>query len=482
MALTKIKTAAIADDAVTTDKLADAINTERTANTAKDLTALSASNLTSGTIPDARFPATLPTASAANLTAVPAANITGTLPAISAANLTSIPAANITGTLPAISATNLTNIPAANITGTLPAISGANLTNLPASGVPRNLIDNGSMEIAQRGTSSTDTSSVKTVDRMIVFHQGANESPTQSQIDLNSTDTGPYELGLRKAFRITNGNQTNADAGDYVWIRHIVESQDLAKSGWNYTSTSSYMTLSFWVRSSVAQDFKGYLRTRDGTKQGYPFSTGSLSANTWTKVTKVLPGASGIQFDNNNEAGLDINIAPWFGTNYSDAGVTEHAWTTYVSGQRTAPSTSTWWLTNDATWDITGIQLELGSTASDFALESYADTLRRCQRYYWKIAQNTFRRVNGYKRGDSQSYWELQCPVPMRTAPSPTLLASGTFTDFQSNFNTTQSGPNVNEWNQDTGWGLLYVSSNWSGSHDSIHSWEGYSIEFSADL
>ena len=70
----------------------------------------------------------------------------------------------------------------------------------------------------------------------------------------------------------------------------------------------------------------------------------------------------------------------------------------------------------------------------------------------------------------------------MRTAPSPTLLASGTFTDFQSNFNTTQSGAHVNEWNQDTGWGLLYVSSNWSGSHDSIHSWEGYSIELSADL
>ena len=111
MALTTIKTGAISDDAVTEDKIANAINTARAANTAKDLTALSASNLTSGTVPDARFPATLPAASAANLTAVPAANITGTLPAISAANLTSIPAANITGTLPAISGANLTNLP-----------------------------------------------------------------------------------------------------------------------------------------------------------------------------------------------------------------------------------------------------------------------------------------------------------------------------------------------------------------------------------
>ena len=80
----------LADDAVTADKLANSINTAIAANTAKDLTALSASNLTSGTVPDARFPATLPAASAANLTSIPAANITGTLPAISGANLTGI--------------------------------------------------------------------------------------------------------------------------------------------------------------------------------------------------------------------------------------------------------------------------------------------------------------------------------------------------------------------------------------------------------
>jgi len=89
------------------------LTTDASGNTswsAIDLTALSASNLTSGTIPDARFPATLPAASAANLTSIPAANITGTLPALSAANLTSIPAANITGTLPAIDGSNLTGI------------------------------------------------------------------------------------------------------------------------------------------------------------------------------------------------------------------------------------------------------------------------------------------------------------------------------------------------------------------------------------
>ena len=96
MALTKIGTDGIKDDAVTSNKVANAINSSIAANTAKDLTAISASNLTSGTIPDARFPATLPATSAANLTAIPAANITGTLPAISGANLTNLPASGVT--------------------------------------------------------------------------------------------------------------------------------------------------------------------------------------------------------------------------------------------------------------------------------------------------------------------------------------------------------------------------------------------------
>jgi len=79
MALTKIITDGITDDAVTEAKLANAINTAVAANTAKDLTTLSATNLTSGTIPDARLPATLPAVSGANLTNLPAANLTGTI-------------------------------------------------------------------------------------------------------------------------------------------------------------------------------------------------------------------------------------------------------------------------------------------------------------------------------------------------------------------------------------------------------------------
>ena len=279
MALTKIGTDGVKDDAVTTDKLANAINTERTANTAKDLTALSAANLTSGTIPDARFPATLPAASAANLTAVPAANITGTLPAISGANLTGISTTPADGS---ITQAKL-NFPVAN----------------------RNLIINGAMQVAQRGTSSTSTG-YQTVDRFDLSAAGVDEAMTQAQVDVSSGTT-PYTLGFRKAFKITNGNQTGgAGTGDRCIVSTALEAQDIADSGWNYLSASSYITLSFWAKSSVAQTFYVALTSQDGTQQRYGVAMTFTSTNTWTKFTYKIPGNSNLQFDNNSDRGLQI--------------------------------------------------------------------------------------------------------------------------------------------------------------------------------
>ena len=91
---------------------------------------LNASQLSSGTIPDARFPATLPTASAANLNNIPSANLTGALPGIDGGNLTNLSAGNLTGALPTIDGSNLTNLSSGNLTGALPAIDGSALTGI----------------------------------------------------------------------------------------------------------------------------------------------------------------------------------------------------------------------------------------------------------------------------------------------------------------------------------------------------------------
>ncbi len=124
----------------------------------------------------------------------------------------------------------------------------------------RNLVINGAMQVAQRGTSST-ADGYQTVDRWSSNPGGNNNVNTQEQVSLSSSDTGPWEKGFRKAYQITNGDQTATDAGDYIEIYQYIEDQNIANSGWDYTSSSSKLTLSFWVKSSVAQKFYGFLYT-----------------------------------------------------------------------------------------------------------------------------------------------------------------------------------------------------------------------------
>ena len=366
-------------------------------------------------------------------------------------------ASGLTGALPAISAANLTNVPAANITGTLPAIDGSNLTGIGGtdfihaeqinvSGVTtsqafvpttgqlshRNLIINGAMNVAQRGTSST--SEGYTCDRFQVLFAGHDEAPTHAQVNVASGTT-PYTNGFRKALKITNGNQTGgAGSSDYIITRYKVEAQDIANSGWNYTSSSSYITLSFWIKSSVSQTFRFNIISADGTLQNYAYDTGTLSADTWTKVTKTIPGASNIQFDNDNGVGLQIDFWAFGGTAYTDSSVTLNQWAAYAGGTRMPDHTSTWYTTNDATLELTGVQLEVGPAATPFEHLSYGDELRRCQRYYYQ--QWSGSDVGFYFTQYSANYrmMELFHPVPMRASPSVSYsIATGSSTGWTSN-------------------------------------------------
>ena len=248
----------------------------------------------------------------------------------------------------------------------------------------RNLIINGAMQVAQRATSITSAAPYTSVDRFRLNHTGLNEDVTSAQVDVASGTT-PYTNGFRKAFKITNGNQTaGAGAGDRIAIQYRLEAQDIANSGWNYVSSSSYITLQFWVKSSVAQNFFGTLKTSDGTAQAYVWETGALTANTWTKITKTIPGNSNLQFDNNNEQGLQIEFTLFRGTDQTGS-VTLNQWAAFNSSTHTPDNTSTWYTTDDATFELTGLQLEVGSVATDFEHRSFAQELALCQRYFFRV-------------------------------------------------------------------------------------------------
>ena len=311
----------------------------------------------------------------------------------------------------------------------------ANITNR----TNKNLVVNGAFQIAQRGVSST-SSGFQTVDRFEVEYSGTDEAPTQAQVDVASGTT-PYTSGFRKAFKITNGNQTSgAGASDRIRYRYKFEAQDIANSGWNYTSASSFVSLSFWIKSSVAQNFYGAFLTMDGSQQEYSFETGSLSADTWTKVTKTITGNLNLTFNNDNGHGLQFNLFAFLGTSNTGS-TTMNQWAAFNNSTRTPDNTSTWYTTNDATLEITGVQLEVGSVATDFEHRSFGQELALCQRYCQTFNNDGTQggdgaliiSSNGTLYAAAAFFCSVSLKVSMRTKPTISVTTGTNYYAFYTN-------------------------------------------------
>ena len=247
----------------------------------------------------------------------------------------------------------------------------------------RNIIINGAMNVATYGTSST-ISGYGTVNRFeTTIDTGDSNLLTQTQNTLTSSDT-PYSYGFRNSFRVTNHSSGHsADAADYAAQRYIVEARDIANSGWDYTSSSSFITLSFWVKASVSQNYLLQVRSYDGTAQRISFLI-NLTAGQWTKVTKTIPGNSGITVNNDSGGGLHILWFFYYGSNYVSGSTTD----VWQSG--TSPVfPNTWYTTASSTYEITGVQLEVGNTPTTFEHRSFAEEKKRCERYYQTYSYTT---------------------------------------------------------------------------------------------
>ena len=280
----------------------------------------------------------------------------------------------------------------------------------------RNLIINGDMRVAQRGTSST-SANYQTVDRWRNGFGGV--TLTQSQQAL--TSGSPYDEGFRNFLRLTQSG-SSAAASDFVQISQRIEGLTAATSGWNYKSTSSKVTISFWVRSSLAGTYYIYMNTRSSSGDGYINAPFTLTANTWTKVTQSFSGnASNVNIDNDNTSGIEFRIVPYFGTNYTGGSVSSNAWY-FGTGSGELPNfAQNWTASSGATFDLTGVQLEVGSQATPFEHKSFGEELALCQRYFLKCD------VPCYGQGEFQagSYttkavMTVQFPVEMRVAPTVT--------------------------------------------------------------
>ena len=340
---------------------------------------------------------------------------------------------------------------------------GSSLTGITGGGGGyKNLIINGGALVAQRKPSGEiQFSGYGSVDRFQNIYSGTDEAPNQLQSDIGASDSGenPYKAGMTKAFHIRNGNQTSVGSNDTLIIIYRVEAQDLRNSGWDYTNPNSYVTFSYYVKSSIAQNFYVTFKTNDGTPQKYAMETGALSAQVWKRVTHTIPGNSNLQFDANADEGLEIEWSLFRGTDQTGS-MSLNSWAAHNNSVRTPDQTSTWYDANNATFEITGVQLEVGSSATAFENRTFADELLRCQRYCFRLGGAIGGNADvytclcfGIHSNATQYKGHVQHPVTMRskditfTASNITLdddVASynaGNFSSIDNN-NTTSSADN----------------------------------------
>ena len=282
---------------------------------------------------------------------------------------------------------------------------------------PRNMIINGGALVAQRAKDATEVQSTGygSVDRFRLEYSGTDEAPVQLQSTLSSSDSGdnPYKAGLTRAFHVRNGNQTSVGAADYLIVLYRIEAADLRNSGWDYTNPNSFVTLSYYIKVNTGQNFYVTLKTADGTPQKYAMETGTLSNQTWKRVTHTIPGNSNLQFDENTDEGLEIEWSLFRGTDYTGS-MSLNAWAANNNSVRTPDQTNTWYDTNNANFELTGVQLELGPVATPFEIKSFADELRRCQRYFFKLG--------GYYPADSEVYTTLAFGIHANSTTAKTHI------------------------------------------------------------
>jgi len=248
--------------------------------------------------------------------------------------------------------------------------------NLVANNLPfRNILINGDMSIAQRSTSvaSITTSGYYTVDRMNLALSSLG-TWTQSQ----STDV-PSGQGFAKSLKM---DCTTADAtpsaGDLLIFKQMFEGQNVQylKKG---TANAVPLTLSFWVKSTKTGTFIAEIVDDDNTRtisKSYTID----SASTWEKKTITFAGDTTGAFTNDNNLSLALNLWLGAGTNFT-SGTLQTTWGATTNANRAVGQVN---LADDTAneWYITGVQLEAGTTASDFEFLPYDVNLDRCQRYY----------------------------------------------------------------------------------------------------
>ena len=334
-----------------------------------------------------------------------------------------------------------------NIASTIPdsSVQNVKMSNIVQS---KNIIINGSMDIAQRATSVSSISSgntIHTCDRWKTYASSAG-TWTQTQEALTSGD--PYTNGFATSLKLdcTTANGS-LSSGSYLQIAQSIEAQNLQyiKKG---TSNAEQLTASFWVKSTKTGTNILQFVSLDNTVRICAKSYTINSSDTWEKKTITIPAdtSSTGKIDNNNGEGMRMIFWVAAGTDYT-SGTLATTWADTANANRAVGQINNADSTSN-NFEITGVQLEAGTTASEFEFLPYDVNLQRCHRYClilgdapggatYDYADNG---VIGHYYNTTDFYPNWFYPVPMRGTPGVSFSTTGSGLGDVSSQNTAKTG------------------------------------------
>ena len=286
----------------------------------------------------------------------------------------------------------------------------------------RNLIINGAMTVAQRGTSTASItgSNIFVVDRWRL-DEGADSTLTMSQETITSGDA--FNAGFNNSVKVlTTTADTSIGSSQSVQLMQHIEAQSLLGLKFG-TSNAESLTLSFYYKSNVTGVHTVCIDKPDSTKTMCPIEFTVSSADTWTKYTLTAVANSAVQgssgaIANDNGTGLRVIWGLAYGSDYT--GGTSGTWEQDGTGNFSTSNQQNIVGTANNYIELTGVQLEVGETATPFEHEDYGTTLRKCQRYFctWNGGWTGVAAGANYQQSFATSF-----PVEMNK--TPTVLRTG---------------------------------------------------------
>ena len=310
------------------------------------------------------------------------------------------------------------------------AKSGDTLTNQPSG--RKNIVTNGAMQVAQRSTSTTGigaSAGYFTLDRYKI-----ETGSSAGRLTMTQTADGPSGFANCLKLDCTTAD-TSIHADEYLFLRQKFEGQDLQqlKKG---TSDAESVTVSFYVKGDQAATYVCELKDNDNSRN----NTQAFAVTTsWNRIELTFAADTTGALDDDNASSFEINIWLHAGSGYTGGTFASNTWASSTNANRYAGSRTSFYDSTDREFFLTGVQMEIGSQATNFEHRSFGEELALCSRYYQgTIGSGYF----GVGRTANSSIM-IQVPLTHEMRATPTASLSATTVTFAepnaANFNVTSA-------------------------------------------